>query len=209
MNRRLDDIADDLIGRAGDARRFLIAVAGPPGAGKSTFADKLVQALRGKGEQAEVLPMDGFHMDDAVLKEKGLLSRKGAPETFDIRGLTDILTAVRQAEEEVLVPVFDRSRELAVAAARIISPKHRFIVVEGNYLLLKEERWAGLAGLFDYSIMLTPPHDVLEQRLVDRWRHFGLSEDAVETKVAGNDLPNGHLILAGSRTADLTLAGVE
>ncbi|KKX30760.1 nucleoside triphosphate hydrolase [Rhizobium sp. LC145] len=209
MNRRLDDIADDLIGRAGDARRFLIAVAGPPGAGKSTFADKLVQALRGKGEQAEVLPMDGFHMDDAVLKEKGLLSRKGAPETFDIRGLTDILTAVRQAEEEVLVPVFERSRELAVAAARIISPKHRFIVVEGNYLLLKEERWAGLAGLFDYSIMLTPPHDVLEQRLVDRWRHFGLSEDAVETKVAGNDLPNGHLILAGSRTADLTLAGVE
>ena len=209
MNGRLDEIAEDLIGRAGDARRFLIAVAGPPGAGKSTFADKLVQALRGRGEQAEVLPMDGFHMDDAVLKEKGLLSRKGAPETFDIRGLADILTAVRQAEEEVLVPVFDRSRELAVAAARIISPEHRFIVVEGNYLLLKEERWAGLAGLFDYSIMLMPPHDVLEQRLVDRWRHFGLSEDAVETKVAGNDLPNGHLILAGSRTADLTLAGVE
>jgi pantothenate kinase len=209
MNGRLDEIAEDLIGRAGDARRFLIAVAGPPGAGKSTFADKLVQALRGRGEQAEVLPMDGFHMDDAVLKEKGLLSRKGAPETFDIRGLADILTAVRQAEEEVLVPVFDRSRELAVAAARIISPEHRFIVVEGNYLLLKEERWAGLAGLFDYSIMLTPPYDVLEQRLVDRWRHFGLSEDAVETKVAGNDLPNGHLILAGSRTADLTLAGVE
>ena len=209
MNGRLDEIAEDLIGRAGDARRFLIAVAGPPGAGKSTFADKLVQALRGRGEQAEVLPMDGFHMDDAVLKEKGLLSRKGAPETFDIRGLADILTAVRQAEEEVLVPVFDRSRELAVAAARIISPEHRFIVVEGNYLLLKEERWAGLAGLFDYSIMLTPPYDVLEQRLVDRWRHFGLSEDAVETKVAGNDLPNGHWILAGSRTADLTLAGVE
>lgn len=209
MNGRLDEIADALIDRAGDARRFLIAVAGPPGAGKSTFAENLVQAMRGRGELAEVLPMDGFHMDDAVLREKGLLSRKGAPETFDIRGLTDILTAVRQAEEEVLVPVFDRSRELAVAAARIISPEHRFIVVEGNYLLLKEGRWAGLAGLFDYSIMLTPPLDVLEQRLVDRWRHFGLSEDAVETKVAGNDLPNGHLILAGSRTADLTLAGVE
>ncbi|OHV84944.1 nucleoside triphosphate hydrolase [Rhizobium sp. LCM 4573] len=209
MNGRLDEIADALIGRAGDARRFLIAIAGPPGAGKSTFADKLVQALQEKGELAEVLPMDGFHMDDAVLKEKGLLSRKGAPETFDVRGFIDIIKAVRQAEEEVLVPVFDRSRELAVAAARVVSPEHRFIVVEGNYLLLKEGRWAMLAALFDYTIMLTPPVEVLEQRLIDRWRHFGLAEDAVESKVSGNDLPNGHLILAGSHTADLTLAGAE
>lgn len=135
MNARIDEIAGAVLDRAGHSKRFLVAIAGPPGAGKSTMADNLAEALKAKGESAEVLPMDGFHMDNAILIERGLLARKGIPETFDVRGFLDIIRAVRLADQEVLVPVFDRSRELAIASARPVSPDHRFIIVEGNYLL--------------------------------------------------------------------------
>ncbi|QRM48560.1 nucleoside triphosphate hydrolase [Rhizobium sp. BG6] len=205
MSATIDEIAGDVIRRAGDAKRFLIAIAGPPGAGKSTMADNVAHALKTKGETAEVLPMDGFHMDNAILIERGLLARKGIPETFDVRGFLDIIRAVRPADQEVLIPVFDRSRELAIASARVVSPEHRFIIVEGNYLLFSLGKWAELEGIFDYSVMLAPPIEVLEERLWARWRGYQLSEEQASAKVYGNDLPNGRLILENRRRADVTL----
>ena len=205
MNARIDDIVGEVLNRAGNARRFLIAIAGPPGAGKSTMADKVASGLKAKGESAAVLPMDGFHMDNAILIERGLLARKGIPETFDVRGFLDIVRAVRPADQEVLVPVFDRSRELAIASARPIDPQDRFIIIEGNYLLFTQGKWAELDGIFDYTIMLAPPMEVLEERLWDRWRGYKLTEEEASAKVYGNDLPNGRLILENRRPADITL----
>jgi len=205
MSARIDDIVGEVLSRAGDSRRFLIAIAGPPGAGKSTMADNVSNGLKAKGESASVLPMDGFHMDNAVLIERGLLARKGIPETFDVRGFLDIVKAVRPADQEVLVPVFDRSRELAIASARPIDPNDRFIIIEGNYLLFTEGKWAELDGIFDYTIMLAPPMEVLEERLWDRWRGYKLTEEEASAKVYGNDLPNGRLILENRRPADMTL----
>jgi len=107
---QLDELCDLILKTEEGKSRSLIAVAGPPGAGKSTLADILASKLSGRGETAEVLPMDGFHMDNGILEERGLLARKGAPNTFDLRGFIDVVQAVKAAEDEVLVPVFDRSR---------------------------------------------------------------------------------------------------
>lgn len=205
MTEKIEEIAGEIMARAGDTKRFLIAIAGPPGAGKSTMADNIATALKARGESAEVLPMDGFHMDNAILIARGQLARKGIPETFDVRGFLDIIRAVERADQEVLVPVFDRSRELAIASARPISPDHRFIIVEGNYLLFTQGKWAELDGVFHYNIMLAPPIEVLEERLWARWRGYKLSEEEAAAKVYENDLPNGRLILANRRHADVTL----
>lgn len=199
-------LADEILRRAGDRPRFLVAIAGPPGSGKSTLAELLAGILTARGKPSVVLPMDGFHMDNAVLAEKGLLARKGAPETFDVRGFVDIVRAVRSGAE-VLVPVFDRSREIAIAAARSIAPRHRIVLIEGNYLLLDEGPWTSLEGLFDLSILIAPPEEALAERLVDRWRRFGLDTAEITAKVEGNDLPNGRAVLARSRPADLVISG--
>ncbi len=207
MRPGLPEVADEIKKRAAGHARFLVAIAGPPGAGKSTVAETLAETLVERGETAVVLPMDGFHMDNAVLEEKGLLPRKGAPETFDVRGFIDIVHAIR-AGGEVLVPVFDRSREIAIAAARVISPAHRIVIAEGNYLLLEEAPWSALAGLFDLSILLDVPEEVLAERLADRWRGYGLTPAEIAAKVGENDLPNGRRVLRQSRRADLVITNL-
>ena len=201
----IDAIADDLQRRAETARRFMIGIAGPPGAGKSTLVEALRATLRARGERAEILPMDGFHMDNGILAERGLLPRKGAPESFDGRGFVDIVAALKRAEGEVLVPVFDRSREIAINAARAIPQETRFILAEGNYLLFRDAPWDRLESLFDFTIFVGPPYAVLEERLRRRWLQYALPEDQIHWKLYGNDLPNGKRILENSRPADLTI----
>jgi pantothenate kinase len=205
MSASIEDIAGQIIDRAGSAKRFVVGIAGPPGAGKSTLADNLANALKARGESAEVLPMDGFHMDNEILIARGQLERKGIPETFDVRAFIDIMKAVRPGDQEVLVPVFDRSRELAIASARVVSPDHKFIIVEGNYVLFSQGKWAELEGMFDFSIMMAPPEEVLEERLLARWRGYNMPEDVVHAKTYDNDLPNGRRILENRRRADITV----
>ncbi|KPF59369.1 nucleoside triphosphate hydrolase [Rhizobium sp. AAP116] len=203
MTPVLDDLITEIERRAQDGVRLLVAVAGPPGAGKSTLADRLHQTLTERGHRSAVLPMDGFHLDNAILEERGDIARKGAPHTFDIRGLGDILRAVK-AGGEVFTPVFDRDRELAIAAARCIVAEDRIVIAEGNYLLLQQGRWASLADLFDLTVMVAPPISELERRLVARWTHYGLTPAQIEAKVEGNDLPNGRLVIERSAAADFT-----
>ena len=203
MTLKLETIAEDVLRRAEGKSRFIIAIAGPPGAGKSTLADALCDALLARGETAAVLPMDGFHMDNGILEERGLLLRKGAPETFDVRGFLDIVSAVRKGGQEVLVPVFDRSREIAIASARAIAPETRFILAEGNYLLLNEAPWTALSDNFDLTIFVGPSVAVLEERLRNRWQGYGLDAAAVHAKLFENDLPNGKRVIENTRPADI------
>ncbi len=196
-------IAAAIFKRAGGARRFIVAIAGPPGAGKSTLSAKL-NAVLPEGA-SEVVPMDGFHYDDAVLERRGLRSRKGAPETFDFAGFEALMKRIRAGEPDVAIPVFDRSVELSRAAAAVIGGDVRFVLVEGNYLTLDEEPWSRLAPLFDFTVFLDVPRAELERRLRQRWREHGRSEADALAWIATNDMPNIERVLARRRPVDLTL----
>lgn len=187
----------------GDAR-LLVAIAGPPGSGKSTLAEALTGLLVHRGHAAVLMPMDGFHMDDRLLDPKGLLPRKGAPETFDFAGFAAALVRVRD-EPTVLLPVFDRSREIAIAGAKEITPDTRIVVVEGNYLCLHEDPWASLRDLWDFAVFLEVPEEELERRLLARWLEQGLPPDEAHAKALGNDIPNARRTAAAVCDVDLVL----
>lgn len=199
MKQAIDRIKAAIAAHHGPSR-LLVAIAGPPGAGKSTLAEALAAQIAG----AAVVPMDGFHLDNGILEARGLLARKGAPETFDVAGF-GALVARLKAEDEVVIPVFDRCRDLAVAGARMIGPEARILLVEGNYLLLNEAPWRGLARFWDVTIAIEVPLAVLEARLTQRWRDHGLSEAAAVARAMGNDIPNARRVVAGSARADVTI----
>lgn len=196
-------IADSLRVNARDRRRCFVAIAGPPGAGKTTFSGQLEEALP-KGSAA-ILQMDGFHYDNDVLDRLSLRSRKGAPETFDFAGFISILRRLRSGEDDVAVPVFDRALDVARAGARVIPQSVKFILVEGNYLLLKEEPWWNLTGLFDHKILLTVPREELERRLVSRWLECGFDPDEARRRAGENDMRNVDRVLTRSDAPDVVV----
>ncbi|MEP6826778.1 MAG: nucleoside/nucleotide kinase family protein, partial [Aestuariivirga sp.] len=164
------------------------------------------EALMRAGESAVVVPMDGFHFDDAILNTRGHSARKGAPHTYDVSGFEVLLKRIKAREADIAIPVFDRSLELARAAAEIISTEAKFILVEGNYLLLDQEPWSRLKPYFDFTIFLNLPEAELEQRLIARWLGFGFDEADAHEKALGNDIPNARLVLKFSAKADLTIS---
>jgi pantothenate kinase len=196
-------IAATIFKRAGQAKRFIVAIAGAPGSGKSTLAASLRELL--PEGQSEVVPMDGFHFDDTVLVPRGLRPRKGAPETFDFAGFETLLKRIKAGEPDIAIPVFDRSMELSRAAAAIVSTDVKFVLVEGNYLLLDEEPWSRLAPLFDLSIFVDVQRGELERRLMGRWREHGRSDEEARAWIASNDMPNIERVLARRRMADVLI----
>jgi pantothenate kinase len=200
-------VADRAIGKAGAAGRFVIALAGPPGVGKSALSEALVAEFNRRGQSAAIVPMDGFHLDNAVLETRGTLARKGAPFTFDIDGYAALLKRLRaEPDHDIAVPVFDRGLDLARAGGRIITPEHRFLIAEGNYLLLDDPAWKPMAELFDLTVMLTAGLDELRQRLTDRWLEHGLDPERALARALSNDIPNAELVVSRSGRADLELS---
>ncbi|WP_299613476.1 nucleoside/nucleotide kinase family protein [uncultured Tateyamaria sp.] len=196
----LDQICAQILDRPATPHRRLVAIVGPPASGKSTLAAALAARLTEQGEEAAVVPMDGFHLDDRLLHADGTQDRKGAPHTFDADGFVRMIEAL-QSTDPVVYPIFDRSREIAIAGAGRVPATCKTVVVEGNYLLLQSAPWSKLHRLWTYSVALHPPMDLLISRLKDRWTEHGKAD--AQAWIDTNDVPNITTVLTQSAPADI------
>jgi pantothenate kinase len=176
------------------AGRRVLGLAGPPGAGKSTLAALLAAAL---GPAACVVPMDGFHLAQCELERLGRAQRKGAPDTFDAAGFRALLQRLRAAGgETVYAPAFRREIEEPVAGAVAVGPEVRLVITEGNYLLLDQGPWAGVAALLDECWYVDVPDAQRVPRLVARHVAHGRGAQAAQRWVEASDEPNARLVQA-------------
>lgn len=202
---KLDDLARRIVELPKDEERRLVAVAGAPASGKSVLAVALCDAVNSAGRAASAIPMDGFHLDNCLLDERGLRGRKGAPETFDAGGFIALMHRLKSGGE-VVYPLFDRSRDLAVAGAAVIDAECDVAIVEGNYLLFDEEPWRKLAPMWDLSVWFDVPETVLLQRCVKRWIDHDLAPEAALARAEGNDMANARRIMRAQLAAEVTIS---
>jgi pantothenate kinase len=198
-------LSENILSRAAQRDRLIVAIAGPPAAGKSTLAGQLADLLRISTSVA-VVAQDGFHYDNAILEARDQMSVKGAPQTFDVDGFAQLLSRLQKQAQPVAVPIFDRKLDVSRNCAELVLPDDRIVLVEGNYLLTDEAPWSGLAPFFDFSILLDVPIATLRNRLVERWiKHKHTPEQAL-ARASRNDLPNAEYVIAHSVGADLTVS---
>lgn len=185
--------------------RVIIALVGAPGAGKSTFANAVVNLLNEEEEaSAQLFPMDGFHLSNAELERIGKRQHKGRIDTFDAYGYLACGRRIANAyqQEDVFVPIYSRIVHEPIAAGLCINRNTRLIVSEGNYLLDASEPWCHLVNVFEEIWFLDADPQILEERLVARHAHENMDSAQARDWCATVDMPNAQRIATSRDRAD-------
>jgi pantothenate kinase len=196
-------IVDDLttlVARARElaerGRRAILGVAGPPGGGKSTLAALIAERL---GDDAVLVPMDGFHLAQPELVRQGIRDVMGAPHTFDAGGYVALLQRLRSDDGVVYAPEFRREIEEPIAGAIAVPPEVPLVVTEGNYLLL----WDGVRQLLDEAWYVEMNEDTRLRWLIERHVQFGKTPEEAEAWVMRSDQRNAAVVAATRDRADV------
>ena len=182
-------------------KRIIIGIVGKPGAGKSTLTEHILSYL--PIGVATIVPMDGYHLSNTQLGRLGLVDRKGAPNTFDSEGYVNLLRRLRNdIDKDVYFPVFHREIEESYAADGVVLAKTKIVLTEGNYLLLNEMGWQGVAAELDEIWYLNIDDDLRLDRLTKRHQKFGKDADAAYVWARGTDEVNASIVEATASKAD-------
>lgn len=209
--RTFEQLVDRAAALGTVGRRAVLGITGTPGAGKSTLAEWLLQALAdipvppgATAPWVAHVPMDGFHLADVELDRLGRRNRKGAPDTFDAAGYAALLQRIRTAADPVIyAPAFERDLEQPIAGSISIAHSVQLVITEGNYLLLEEGDWPRVRAQLDEVWFCEIDEAERLRRLVARHERFGKGHDAAVAWVATTDQPNAELVAGTRDRADL------
>jgi type I pantothenate kinase len=170
-------VAAHLVALASDGAGspFVVGLAGSVAVGKSTFAASLAEVLReappdGVPRQVEVVATDAFLLPNSVLEPMGGAKVKGTPVSYDWAALEGFLRDARDGAATLSVPVYSHRTFDVVAGERHEFPTPDVVLVEGlNLLQAPPAAPVDLAELFDLTVYLHAPTEVIEQWFVDRF----------------------------------------
>jgi type I pantothenate kinase len=176
-SRRLWAAQAEFLGNSTAKVPFVIAVAGSVAVGKSTTA-RLLQTLLSAAPgspRVDLVTTDGFLMPNAALEARGLLGRKGFPESYDRRALLRFLADVKSGRDEVVAPVYDHQSYDIVPGRFQTVDRPDILVVEGLNVLQAGRRSDGsapevfLSDFFDFSVYVDAAETDIQQWYVDRF----------------------------------------
>lgn len=176
-SQELRAVSSTFLGHRDDKIPFIIGIAGSVAVGKSTTA-RVLRALLARWPdhpRVDLVTTDGFLFPNAELERRGLMSRKGFPESFDTRRLLEFLGEVKSGRSHVEAPVYSHFHYDIVPDQKLVISRPDILIVEGLNVLQparlpkdgKEIPY--VSDFFDFSIYLDAPAALIEQWYVTRF----------------------------------------
>jgi type I pantothenate kinase len=181
---------------------YVIGVAGSVAVGKSTFA-RILQALLARWPEhpkVDLVTTDGFLFPNAVLEERGIMNRKGFPESYDTKSLLQFLRELKSGRPEVLAPVYSHVVYDIVEGQEVAVRQPDILILEGlNVLQVGVDSNEFVSDYFDFSIYIDAEESVIRDWYIERFhalrrtvfqdpqsffRHFAELSDDEATEVA-------------------------
>jgi len=173
----LHKAADTFLGRLPSPTPYVIGVAGSVAVGKSTFA-RILRALLSRWPahpRVDLVTTDGFLWPNRVLEARGLMARKGFPESYDVRALVQFMVDVKAGESAVRAPVYSHQAYDIVPDEFQVVDRPDIVIVEGLNVLQTGEGQPGrparlfVSDFFDFSIYMDAEEAHIESWYIARF----------------------------------------
>ena len=168
----LHKVSATFLGTVAPKVPYVIGVAGSVAAGKSTFA-RILQALLGRWPDhptVDLITTDGFLHPNSVLEARGIMNRKGFPESYDTRELLRVLRAVKSGHRDVSAPVYSHVVYDIVDGERVVVDQPDIVILEGLNVLQTADGFSEfVSDYFDFSIYVDADEADIEQWYIDRF----------------------------------------
>lgn len=171
--RELHRATSSFVGERSARTPFVIGVAGSVAVGKSTVARLLRELLRRWDDtpRVELVTTDGFLYPNAELKRRGIMHRKGFPESYDQRALLRFVTQVKSGMPEVRAPFYSHMVYDIVPDAEIVVHAPDVLIVEGLNVLQPPQpgRALSVSDMFDFSVYVDARTADIERWYIERF----------------------------------------
>lgn len=167
----LASVTDTFLGTQPRPRPFIIGVAGSVAVGKSTIA-RVLEALLARWPhhpRVDLVTTDGFLLPNAVLAERGLMDRKGFPESYDRAALLDFVARAASGEDHLEIPIYSHIRYDIVPGEERIVTQPDILIVEGLNVLQAGSGGPFVSDYFDFSVFVDADIADIEKWYVQRF----------------------------------------
>jgi len=171
--QQLHRASGDFLDRSAKRTPFIIGVAGSVAVGKSTVSRLLKELLSRwpTTPSVSLVTTDGFLYPNSVLEEKGLMARKGFPESYDRLALLKFVADIKSGNEVVKAPLYSHLTYDIVPGAEVIVNSPDVVIVEGLNVLQPPAigQEVALSDYFDFQIYVDAPTEEIESWYLDRF----------------------------------------
>jgi type I pantothenate kinase len=167
----LASVTDTFLGTQPRPRPFIIGVAGSVAVGKSTIA-RVLEALLARWPhhpRVDLVTTDGFLLPNAVLAERGLMDRKGFPESYDRAALLDFVARAASGEDHLEIPIYSHIRYDIVPGEERIVTQPDILIVEGLNVLQAGSGGPFVSDYFDFPVFVDADIADIEKWYVERF----------------------------------------